>query len=123
MAMVNQNGTRMMSKRLGWLDMPPMLYPGAYLGFVLLSALDVALTWCVLILGGIELNYLAGAVIVYWDKSGLLVYKFCLVTLVIVCCEVIGRARHTTGRRLSRFAVAISAVPIVMAVVQLMMFE
>ena len=121
--MAQENDFKLIFKRPGWLDMPPVLYPKAYLSFVLLAALDVALTWCVLILGGIELNYLADVGILYWDKTGLLVYKFCLVTLVIICCEVIGRARYATGRRLARFSVVISCVPIVMAVVQLVMFE
>jgi hypothetical protein len=93
---------------------PAMLYSNAYAWFVIVSALDVMFTGCVLALGGFEMNYLAALVIWRWDIWGLILYKFSLVILVIVCCEEIGRQRPTTGKNLALFAVIITSVPVIL---------
>jgi F0F1-type ATP synthase membrane subunit a len=51
---------------------------------------------------------------------GLVVFKFALVIVVIVCCEIIGRKQARTGRWLARFAVGITALPMVLAFIQLL---
>ncbi len=96
-----------------------MLYPNAYAWFVLASAMDVMVTCCVLAMGGSEMNYLAALVILRWDMWGLILYKFSLVTLVIICCEEIGRRRSTTGKSLALTAVAMTSVPVMLGVGQL----
>lgn len=103
-----------------WLRQPAMVYPDAYAWFVLVSALDIMLTWCVLTGGGVELNYLADRVIYVWGMHGLVVYKFCLVVFVIIMCENIGRRRPATGRGLSLTAVGLTCVPVFFSIGQLL---
>ena len=106
-------------KRLGWFAIPPMLYSRCYKLFVFISALDVILTWFILLLGGREVNVLADAVIANAGLRGILIYKFCLVLLVVMICEVVGRRRPWAGHNLARAAVAITTLPVVLSVAQL----
>ena len=99
--------------------MPPMLYPRAYKWFVFISALDVVLTWFILLLGGSEVNPVADAVIAHAGLRGILIYKFCLVLVVVLACEVIGRRRPWLGRNLARVAIAITALPVLLSIAQL----
>lgn len=96
------------------------LYPDTYAWFVLLATLDIALTWIVLFFGGEELNAVARWILARYELVGMVVFKFSMVTLVICSCEYIGRKRRTTGRRLAEWAVAISAVPVVLAYAELL---
>lgn len=106
-------------KRIGWFAVPPMLYPHSYKWFVFVSASDVVLTWFILLLGGSEVNLLADAVIANAGLQGILIYKFCLVLLVVMICEIVGRRRLWVGRNLARAAIAITALPVVLSIVQL----
>lgn len=105
---------------IDWLSVPPMLYQRAYLWFVLVSALDIVFTWTILSLGGKEVNVIADAVIAHTGFSGMMIYKFCLVLLVVVICEVVGRRRLALGRFLASWSVAITAVPVVLSLYQLL---
>jgi len=96
-------------------------YPNAYVWYVFLAALDIMLTWTVLHYGGWEVNTLADWVIEHWDLPGLALYKFTLVMIVIGVCEIVGRRNDPLGRRLSEWAVAITAIPVVLALLQLLM--
>ncbi len=107
-------------RKIGWFASPPMRYPTAYKWFVLISALDVVLTWFILLLGGREVNILADAVIAAGGLKGILIYKFCLVVLVIVICEVVGRRRPILGRALSLGALAVTAIPVALSIAQLL---
>jgi hypothetical protein len=98
----------------------PVLYPNAYVWYVFLAALDVMLTWLIVCLDGSELNALADRIIWHGDLFGLIAYKFGLVTLVVCICEYVGRRHDRIGRRLAEWAVAISAIPITLAFVQLL---
>jgi len=98
-----------------------MLYQRAYKWFVFLSAFDVVLTWFILLLGGTEVNVLADAVISRAGLNGILIYKFCLVILVVLSCEVIGRRRPRLGRRVAHWSIAVTAVPVVLSIVQLLL--
>lgn len=100
-----------------------MLYQTTYKWFVLISAFDVILTWLILLLGGSEVNILADAVISHAGLKGVLIYKFCLVILVVVVCEVVGRRRPRIGRNLARFAVVITALPVILSIAQLIMAQ
>ena len=108
-------------KRIGWFSVPAMLYPSAYKWFVFISAVDVVLTWFILLLGGTEVNVIADAVIGYAGLKGILIYKFCLVILVVVLCEVIGRRRPRVGRNLACVAVAITSIPVILSIAQLIL--
>lgn len=97
-----------------FLAMPEMRYQNAYLWLVLLSSIDVMLTYIVLFhWGGFEANPVAAAVIetrpFYWAT----LFKFCLVVLAIILCEVVGRMNDREGRRLSIVCVIIGAIPVV----------
>jgi len=106
-------------------------YPNAYAWFVFLAALDVILTYLILhpVLfshnanmtesRGAEENVLAGWVIERWDVPGMVVFKFALVIVVIVLCELIGRRRDIAGRRMAEWAVAITTIPVIVALFQM----
>ncbi len=108
--------------RVGWFDLPPMLHQAQYVWFVFLSALDVVVTWMILRLDGVELNALADAVIQHRGAWGLIGYKFALVLFVIINCDVIGRRRAHLGFKLSEWAVALSAIPVIVGLLQLGVF-
>jgi hypothetical protein len=115
-----------------FLSMPPMRYPNEYVWLVFVSGMDVVLTW--LIIEGLEgeefnpvarfiLEGLRGEQSSPFDNSmlgligynGLIVFKFCLILFVMLVCEIAGRRNDRAGRRLARFGVGISAVPIVVS--------
>lgn len=89
-------------------------FPYFYLALVFVSALDLILTYIVILIGGIEVNPIANAVLQSpADFHGLIVYKFLIVAAVVLICEFISRHADVTGRRLAGWAVAISAFPVV----------
>lgn len=96
-----------------------MRYQRSYAWFVLLSSLDIMLTWVVLQLSGQELNPVAASVINNFGLQGMVVFKFALVMLVVVMSEVIGRRNDRTGRKLAEWSVAVTAIPVILALIQL----
>jgi len=97
-----------------------VLYPNVYVWYVLLASLDVMLTAVILAAGGYEMNLLADRVLHRWGLPGLVGFKFSLVLLVVAICEVVGRRNDRTGRKLAEWAVAITAIPVVVSLVQLL---
>jgi hypothetical protein len=103
-----------------FLSLPPLRFPFHYLWFVLLSAFDITLTWLIIdVLGGLELNVVAASVIDRMGLPGAILFKFSLTVLVIISCEVIGRRRVPVARRLAEWAVAITSIPVVVALWQI----
>jgi hypothetical protein len=96
-----------------------VLYENHYTWFVLVSALDVMFTWIVLHAGGREANAIAAAVLQRFGLEGMVAFKFALVAFVIVLCEVIGRRSRNAGRNLASASVALTCVPLVVAVMLL----
>jgi hypothetical protein len=121
-----------------------VLYPNAYVWFVFLAAMDVICTYMIMhpalfyqpmpagaviadpdsaILAseprGQELNPMAAGIIERYGMPGKVAYKFSLVVLVIVICEIVGRAKFASGKRLAEWAVALTAIPVVVAIVQM----
>ena len=96
-----------------------VLYENHYTWFVLVSALDLMLTWVILHAGGREANAIAAAVLQRWGLEGMVIFKFALVVFVIALCEVIGRRNLAAGRKLASWAVALTCVPLVIAVMLL----
>jgi hypothetical protein len=92
---------------------PPLLYPNGYVWLVFASSLDFVLTWLILGMGGAEVNPIADAVLATSGYAGMMGYKFALMTLFIVICEIVGRRKRHVGRRLAMVGVAITTVPIV----------
>ncbi len=100
----------------------PMLFPNAYTWLLLLSAMDIMLTWVILSHPhGQEVNALANMVIQRFGLEGAIIYKFGLVLFFIVLCEFIGRLRLSSGRGLSRVGIAIAAFPVVWSLWLLLM--
>lgn len=96
-----------------------MLYQQLYVWAVFLSAMDVMLTWLILSRSGDEVNPLARLVIGEWGMAGASAFKFALVMFAIVACELVGRRRHATGRRLAMACVLINALPVTWSLVLL----
>jgi len=97
---------------------PEVLFLDGHVWLLLVSAIDAVLTWLVLRQGGSEANPLANAVLETGGFPALLVFKFGMIGLVIVICEFVGRRCLTTGRRLIWTGVALSCIPIVAVVAQ-----
>ena len=96
-----------------FLSLPQMRYQNAYVWLIFVSVLDLLLTMFVLYLwGGYEVNPIAAAVIDHMGFLWAIVFKFGLIVLVIIICEVLGRRHDPTGRRLATVAVVISALPV-----------
>ncbi len=103
-------------------DVPPFsqpLYPEPYVWFVLASALDVFLTFIVLELGGREVNKVAAWILDYFGLTGMTIFKFVMVTFVILLCQIIGRRNWKAGRRLAVWAVAITFFPVAFTLILL----
>lgn len=91
----------------------PLRYPVLYAAFITVATLDIAFTWVILSLGGVEVNPVARLVIDAWALNGAIAFKYALTLFVIVLCEAIGRHRDRAGRMLAVAAVVISAVPVI----------
>jgi hypothetical protein len=98
----------------------PALYPDLYTWYVFASALDILFTWCILRAGGMEVNTVADWIINRHDVHGLVMFKFLAVALVVLICEVVGRRRYETGAKLARWAVVLSAFPVVVGAAYLL---
>lgn len=99
--------------------MAPVRYPNHYVWLVFLSALDIMFTRIVLHAGGTEANPLALLVINKWGLPGMVIFKFVLVTVVILLCEVIGKRNDRAGRRLCAFGIVVTCVPVLLALLLL----
>ena len=95
-------------------------YPGVYTWYVFISSLDVMFTWVLLHFGGEEVNQIANYVLHRWDLPGLVVFKFVLVMFVICVCEYVGRTRPKMGQYLGEWAVGITCIPVLLAILQLL---
>lgn len=89
-----------------------MRYPNAYVWLLLLSSMDIMLTWVILLFGGSEVNPIALWVIDHFQLPGMIIYKFALIVFFIGICEVVGTLRDSTGWLLSRLSVMIACIPV-----------
>jgi hypothetical protein len=96
------------------------LYPRYYTWFVFLATMDVVFTRLILFFNGRELNGIADWIIRHYGIPGAVALKFGTVILVVTICQIVGLRRETLGRKLAIWAVAISAVPVVVSFVQLL---
>jgi hypothetical protein len=97
-----------------------VLYPRIYPWYVFLAALDIMLTWVVLHSGGREVNVMADWVIRMGGLRGTVLFKFATVLLVIAICEVVGRKRPPLGLKIAEWSVAVTAIPVTVTLVQLL---
>lgn len=89
-------------------------YPNLYLWLVLLSSLDIFLTWIILHLGGREANPIANHILSLHPKA-LIAYKFAIVVFLIVLSEVLATRSHRAGKLLLQAACGLTCLPIVFA--------
>lgn len=92
-----------------------VLYPVQEPLILMLASLDVMLTHAVLTLGGVEANPLAARVFERGGTLGMSVYKFALIALFVLIVEYIGTRQQASGRRLAHAGIAISLLPVVVA--------
>ena len=102
-------------------DVPEMRYQNAYLWFILVSSLDIILTWVILRKGGVEVNPIAEQVIDSWGLPGAIGFKFALMLFVIISCEIVGRTRDALARKLIILGILISSFPVVWSLTLLLL--
>jgi hypothetical protein len=90
-----------------------VLFPNLYLWLVFFASLDIILTRVILFFSGVEMNPIAQMVIEKFGVPGMAVFKFAVVSFVIIVCEIVGRTRRMTAQKLAVFAVLITAFPVV----------
>jgi len=98
-----------------------VIFPNGYVWFVFFSALDIMLTWVILHFGGGEANSLAARIIWHFGLPGLVIYKFALVTIVILICEVVGRKQRESARKLLSVGIMLTCMPVVLALALLLL--
>jgi mannitol-specific phosphotransferase system IIBC component len=104
------------STRPHFLSIPALRYPRAYGWLVFISSMDIIMTWIIIVKHeGAEANPIARAVIDTFGSTGMILFKFALMVLVIVICEIVGRSRDILGRRLAWAGVVISALPMLVS--------
>jgi len=96
------------------------LYPNRYAWYVFVSSLDVILTTVLLHFGAEEVNLIANWVLGRYDIAGLVVFKFVLVSLVLSICEYVGHRRRKLGQWLIEWAVGLTCIPVLLAMLQLL---
>jgi len=89
-----------------------VLFPNHYTWLVFVAALDIMLTCMILYRGGKEVNGLALWFIRHFGLPGLVGFKYAMVVVVIVLCEIAGRLHPHWGRRLATIAIGINCVPV-----------
>lgn len=98
----------------------PVLFPDRYAWYVLVCFLDLIITNTILSrFGGVEVNGLAHRVIEAAGFPGLIAFKVASILLVVSICEIIGRRRISTARRLSEWGIALSAIPVIIGLLQI----
>ncbi len=86
----------------------------SYYGWIILAGtLDILLTTVVLSLGGSEANPIASAIIYTCGLSGMVAYKYFIVGLVILGCEIVARTRMSAARRLAQILIVIHFTPVI----------
>lgn len=95
-------------------------YQNHYVWFVFISALDIKLTWVILTFGGREANHVADFVIQRFGLPGLVLFKLVIVVFVVLLCEAVGRRREGAGKTLAEWAIAITCIPVAVALYQLL---
>lgn len=97
----------------GFYSTPAMRYPNLYTWMLLLSTMDVLLTFLVLhVWGGVEANPVAAGII---DKHGFhwaMTFKFAMTVLAILSCEWVGRKNDKAGRRLAIMCLIVVTIPV-----------
>lgn len=105
--------------RRGWRGWTPR-YRDHYAWYALISAIDVMLTGLVIEeFAAAEVNRVAAWFFDSFGSLGLGVLKLMTVAVVVAVCERVARASPATARRLAEWAVAVSCIPVAVALAQI----
>lgn len=95
-------------------------FPDHYAWYILVSSLDIMLTDLVLReFGAEEVNTIANWMLQRLGVVGLVLLKVATIAVVVVICDLVARRSVQQGRRLAEWAIALSAVPVVVSLFQL----
>lgn len=98
-------------------------YPDLYAWYILASSLDIMMTYLIVWkFGGREVNGIAQQFIDLLGHWGLILLKFSTVILVVLICEVIAKRSDKAGKMLATAAIVISAMPVGLAILQIMVW-
>lgn len=101
----------------------PVALPDHCVWYVLLSALDIMLTWVVLSAGGYEVNHVAAMVIDSFGLAGAVLLKMVTVAFVLGVIQLAARSDAKLARTIAMFAVGVSAFPVFSAAFQLAAYK
>lgn len=97
-----------------------VLYPDYYCWYILAGAVDIMLTYIILErFDGSEVNQIANHMIKLAGLWGLILLKFSTVIVVVLICEYVGRRRRRLGKAVAIWAIAMSALPVGIGLLQL----
>lgn len=92
----------------------PLPLEREHAAYILVSALDVFMTYILLSYGGfVESNPLANFFLAGWGISGMAIYKFGAVAIVSVFAQIIANRRLQTARALLNFASLVTACVVI----------
>ncbi len=78
--------------------------------FIIVSALDVIMTWILLRREGfVESNPIASYFLHGWGIKGMVYFKFALVAFITVLCQIIALKKEDVARRILQFATVLVA--------------
>ncbi len=87
-------------------------FPSLYAAIIAAGSLDVWLTGILLAFGGQEANPLADAVLQAFGFTGMVIFKYLVVGLVILACEFVADHDERKARNLTIALIAIHAAPL-----------
>ncbi len=109
---------------LGFLRTRRASFPDAYCWYLLVGALDLMLTnFAITHAEAIEVNGVAALTLDRFGFGGLIALKMLTVLVVITICEVLATRTRATGLRLAEWAVAVSSLPVVITLAQLVVYR
>ena len=92
--------------------------------FILASALDVMMTWYLLMHGGsddrtwfVESNPIPRYFLYSWGFDALVYFKFAIVAVVAVICQIIARSKLEVARRVLNFATVVVTGVVIYSIV------
>jgi hypothetical protein len=97
----------------------PARYESYYTWLVFVASLDVFMSLIIFASGGWEANAVAAPIVHRFGIPGMAFYKFSIVAFIILLCEYIGDRNDKAGRFLVRSAIALTWLPVIVALLEL----
>ena len=87
--------------------------PMAYRWIAIGGTLDILLTGVILSLGGYEANPIANAILMQYGFAGMVIFKYFVIALVIIGCEIVARHELKSAGRLAVVLIVIHFSPVI----------